>query len=158
MYVCKLLVLSLFIFFKDSVSELLVDISMPSETEEDLIIIVGPEKKEAKLPLEACTVCLPPTDAFFSSQDLAEAEQAVAVTPRSEPGVASPLIEVEEPIEEEEAEEEEAEDTAELGSTREQPESETSAGDEPTLVEEIEADVEDEAGEYTDIVMGVMII
>lgn len=120
---------------------------MPSETEEELIIIVGPETEEAKLPLETCTVCLPPTEAFFSSQDLAEAEQALAVTSRSEPGAASPLIEEEEPIEEEEAEQEEAEETAEFGSSWEHPESETSAGDEPTLVEEIEADVKDETGE-----------
>lgn len=126
---------------------------MPSETEEELIITVGPEEVP-KLPTEACTVCLPPTETSFSSQDLAEAGQAVV--PRSEPVAVATLIEVEEPIEEEEPEQEEAEETVELGSSGEQAESETSAGDEPTLVqEEIEADVRDEAGKYNDILIGI---
>lgn len=126
---------------------------MPSEIEEELTIIVGPEEKETQLPLEACTVCLPPTETSFSSEDLAEVEQAVM--PRSELVAVSPLIEVEEPIEEEEPEQDGDEQTAEFSVSREQPESETSVSDEPTLVEEIEADVRDEIGKYNDILMGV---
>lgn len=123
---------------------------MLPETEEELIIIVGPEE-QAKLPLEACSVCLPPTEPSFSPQDLAEAEPTVV--PQSEPVVVSTLIEVEELIEEEEPEQEEAEETAEnpFALSGEQPESETSACDEPTLVEEIEADVRDETGRCNDI-------
>lgn len=120
---------------------------MPNEIEEELNIIVGPEEEEAKLPLEACTVCLPPTETSFSSHVLTEQ----AVMPRSEPTAVSPLIEMEEPIEEEEPEQEGAEETAEFGSSREQPESETSASDEPTLVDEIETDLRDETGKYYDI-------
>ncbi|MCJ8746918.1 hypothetical protein PDJAM_G00147440 [Pangasius djambal] len=129
---------------KESVSELLTDTSMLSKTEEELDVIVGPEEEEdkAQLPLEACTACLLPTETSFSSQDQAEAEEAVM--PRSETVAVSTLIEVEETIEEEEPEQEGAEETAEFGSSGEQPESETSASDEPTLVEEIEGDVRDE--------------
>ncbi|KAI5613140.1 drebrin isoform X1 [Silurus asotus] len=104
--------------------EHLIDIFMPSEIDEELNIIVGPEVKaeEAQLPLEACTTCLPPSETSTSSQDPAVAEQSVM--PRSEPFAVSLLIEVEEPIEEEEEEQEEAEETAEV---EEQVESESSA-------------------------------
>ncbi|KAB5528549.1 hypothetical protein PHYPO_G00141490 [Pangasianodon hypophthalmus] len=128
---------------EESVSELLIDICMPSNTEEELNIIVGPEEEyKAQLPLGECIACLLPTETSFSSQDQAEAEEAVM--PRSETVAVSTLIEVEETLEEEEPEQEGAEETAEFGSSGEQPESETSASDEPTLVEEIEVDVRDE--------------
>lgn len=113
---------------------LLIDPFMPSEIEEELTIIVGREIEEAKLPQEACTVCPPPTETSFSSLGLVGGEQIVM--PRSEPIAVSPLIEVEEPSEEEEPEQEGAE---------------TSASDERTLVEEIEADG-DETGMYNNIV------
>lgn len=138
------------IIFKESLLELLSDTCMPNETEEELIIIVGPEKKEeAKLPLEACTAevyssCLAPTETSYSFQDLAEMEQAVM--PRSEPVAVFPLIELDEPVEEEEPEQEEAKETEEFGSSEEQPASETSASDEQALVLEIEANIEDETG------------
>lgn len=128
--------------------ELLSDTCMPSETEEELNIIVGPVQEEATLPLEACTACLPSTETTFSSQDLAKVEEAIM--PRTESIAVSPLIEVEEPIEEEEPEQEGADETVEFGSSGEQPESETSASDEPTLVEEIEADVRDETEVYVE--------
>lgn len=113
---------------------LLNDPFMPSEIEEDLIIIVGPETG-AELPQEACTICPPPTETSFSSLGIVGVEQTVM--PRSEPIAVSPLIEVEEPSEEEEPE---------------QAGSETSASDERTLVEEIEAD---ETGKYNNIVTEV---
>ncbi|TSN86102.1 Drebrin [Bagarius yarrelli] len=84
----------------DSVSKLLIDTFMPDGIEEELDIIVGPERQEAQLPLEACTSCLPATETFFSSQDPAEAEEAVAFA-------VSALIEEDEDIEEEEPEQEE---------------------------------------------------
>ncbi|XP_046697159.1 drebrin-like protein B isoform X2 [Silurus meridionalis] len=132
---------------KESVSEHLIDIFMPSETDEELNIVVGPEVKaeEAQLPLEACTICLPPSETSTSSQDPAVAEQAVM--PRSEPFAVSLLIEVEEPIEEEEEEQEGAEETAEV---EEQAESESSASDEPTLMEEIHTVVRTEAEVYVE--------
>ncbi|XP_058230393.1 drebrin-like protein A isoform X2 [Hemibagrus wyckioides] len=107
--------------------------------EQKLVII--PDAPSAPLPDSPVTL----KDTSFSSQDLAEAEQAFM--PRSEPVAVSPLIEVEEPIEEEEPEQEEAEETAEFDSSGEQPESETLASDEPTLVEEIGADI----GEETEV-------
>ncbi|XP_060740297.1 drebrin-like protein B isoform X1 [Tachysurus vachellii] len=119
---------------KESISELLIDTCMPDGIEEDLDIIVGPKKEEAKLPSEACTACLPLTETSISSQDLAEAEQAFL--PRSEHIAVSALIEVDEPIEEEEPEQEEAEKSSEFGSSGEQPESETLASNEETLVKE----------------------
>lgn len=121
---------------------------MPNEIEEEFDIIVGPEEEKPKLPSEPCTTCLPTTDTSFSSQDLAEAEQAFM--PRSEPVAVFPLIEVEEPIEEEEPEQEEAEETAEFDSSGEQPESETLASDEPNLVEEIGVDIGVETGKFND--------
>ncbi|KAK3539020.1 hypothetical protein QTP86_023617, partial [Hemibagrus guttatus] len=139
---------------KESVSELLMDTCVPNEIEEELVIIVGPEEPKAQLPSEACTTCLPTTDTSFSSQDLAEAEQAFM--PRSEPVAVSPLIEVEEPIEEEEPEQEEAEETAEFDSSGEQPESETLASDEPTLMEEIGTDIGEETGKFIDVLSRIL--
>lgn len=122
---------------------------MPSEIEEELIIITGPEEEEPKLPLEACTAYLPSTETSCSSEGPAKEEQADMA--RSEAVAVFRLAEVEEPIEEEEPEQEGDEQTAEFGLSREQPESETSASDEPTLVEETEADVKDETGKSKDI-------
>ncbi|XP_053510008.1 drebrin-like protein B isoform X2 [Ictalurus furcatus] len=101
-----------------------------------------PDTPSAPLPENP----IPLKETTFSSQDLAKVEEAVM--PRTESIAVSPLIEVEEPIEEEEPEQEGADELVEFGSSGEQPESETSASDEPTLVEEIEADVRDETEVY----------
>ncbi|XP_060763167.1 drebrin-like protein A isoform X2 [Neoarius graeffei] len=85
---------------------------------------------------------VPLKETSCSSEGPAKEEQADMA--RSEAVAVFHLAEVEEPIEEEEPEQEGDEQTAEFGLSREQPESETSASDEPTLVEETEADVKDE--------------
>lgn len=139
----KILAFSLFIIFKESISELLIDTCMPDGIEEDLEIIVGPEEEKAKLPSEAS----------ISSQDLAEAEQAFL--PWSEHIAVSPLIEVDEPIEEEEPEQKEAEKSSEFGSSGEQPESETLASNEKTLVKETGVNIGYETGKCNDILTGL---